>query len=544
MKNNKICFNGLILLLFLSFVACSGDESEATATDLSNPSIPFPAPSDLVVTTVDATTCKIEWKDNSDGEDGFVIMRNKDQAGFKTIATLPNNQVEYLDKKCGMGQYEYQVYAFYQQRKSEFVFASFYQPWYPSIPTVLAPQLTSNYARITAEVTLSDSGGENSELGVCWSDQANPTIDNANMVSPFKQASNELVRFYIPNIVLDYGKTYYVRGVAKNRAGIAYGPVSTLVFNSPNTPSEIILPWSSMVSEKLAMPSDIELFTCSTTLNGRAFKAWYAIADLSSGNVQLKTNYSPVKATTSSQFELIGNKCRVLVNGGYFNTTNNDSYSLLVDKGVVKSNNIAVLGRGNYSYAVTRSAFGVDANGKPSVKWVYTFPADQVWAYDQPLLNVEGEPGLPSPTKTFPTGGAKWDIYSAVGGAPLLLKDSKLLFDFEKTSKGKYISNYELLQADIFDQGRLQPRTAIGYTADNKVVLLVVDGRQTESAGVTIDELALIMKGLGCTNALHLDGGGSSTMVAGNNSSPILINRPEGGSYQRPVPTTVGFVVK
>ena len=56
------------------------------------------------------------------------------------------------------------------------------------------------------------------------------------------------------------------------------------------------------------------------------------------------------------------------------------------------------------------------------------------------------------------------------------------------------------------------PRTAVGIGTEGDVVLVVVDGRNEKSAGVTLHELALIMKSLGCHNALNLDGGGSSTM--------------------------------
>ena len=56
------------------------------------------------------------------------------------------------------------------------------------------------------------------------------------------------------------------------------------------------------------------------------------------------------------------------------------------------------------------------------------------------------------------------------------------------------------------------PRTAVGIGTEGDVVLVVVDGRNEKSAGVTLHELALIMKSLGCHDALNLDGGGSSTM--------------------------------
>ena len=59
------------------------------------------------------------------------------------------------------------------------------------------------------------------------------------------------------------------------------------------------------------------------------------------------------------------------------------------------------------------------------------------------------------------------------------------------------------------------PRTAIGKTADGKLVLFVCEGRNmTEGvAGFTTLEVANILKDLGCTDALNLDGGGSTIML-------------------------------
>jgi len=72
--------------------------------------------------------------------------------------------------------------------------------------------------------------------------------------------------------------------------------------------------------------------------------------------------------------------------------------------------------------------------------------------------------------------------------------------------------------------GSRHPRTAVGFGADStKLYLLVVDGRQSSlSVGMTIKELAEYMKSIGCTDAVNLDGGGSSVLVARNQiiSSP------------------------
>ncbi|MEG6523098.1 phosphodiester glycosidase family protein [Desulfotomaculum sp. 1211_IL3151] len=56
------------------------------------------------------------------------------------------------------------------------------------------------------------------------------------------------------------------------------------------------------------------------------------------------------------------------------------------------------------------------------------------------------------------------------------------------------------------------PRTAFGVNAQGKFLLVIVDGRQETSAGVTLEELAYLMVDLGVVQAVGLDGGGSSEM--------------------------------
>lgn len=55
------------------------------------------------------------------------------------------------------------------------------------------------------------------------------------------------------------------------------------------------------------------------------------------------------------------------------------------------------------------------------------------------------------------------------------------------------------------------PRTAVGLTKDNKLIVAVIDGRSSQSQGLTIPQLGELMAALGCTSALNYDGGGSST---------------------------------
>ena len=56
------------------------------------------------------------------------------------------------------------------------------------------------------------------------------------------------------------------------------------------------------------------------------------------------------------------------------------------------------------------------------------------------------------------------------------------------------------------------PRTAVGIIDTNHFVFVVSDGRTSESAGLSLYELASFMQSLGVKTAYNLDGGGSSTM--------------------------------
>jgi exopolysaccharide biosynthesis protein len=90
---------------------------------------------------------------------------------------------------------------------------------------------------------------------------------------------------------------------------------------------------------------------------------------------------------------------------------------------------------------------------------------------------------------------------------------------------------------EVVDDREMHPRTAIGIDrATNQLLLLVVDGRQSFSRGYTMVELANRLADLGADEALNLDGGGSSTMVAKRKSGEVgVINSPSDGG-QRSVP--------
>lgn len=81
------------------------------------------------------------------------------------------------------------------------------------------------------------------------------------------------------------------------------------------------------------------------------------------------------------------------------------------------------------------------------------------------------------------------------------------------------------------------PRTMVGITGGGRLLLVVVDGRQPGYAdGMNLFELRALAHSLGCTDALNLDGGGSTTLVIAGEDSNGVVNRPS-GKVERPVPS-------
>ena len=66
------------------------------------------------------------------------------------------------------------------------------------------------------------------------------------------------------------------------------------------------------------------------------------------------------------------------------------------------------------------------------------------------------------------------------------------------------------------------PRTAIGIIDENRYIIIVSDGRTSESEGLSLYQMAEIMKSYGVKTAYNLDGGGSSTLYFNGQ----VINKP------------------
>jgi exopolysaccharide biosynthesis protein len=70
------------------------------------------------------------------------------------------------------------------------------------------------------------------------------------------------------------------------------------------------------------------------------------------------------------------------------------------------------------------------------------------------------------------------------------------------------------------------PRTALGITDDYHLLLVTVDGRHAEAAGMNMWELQDLMKQLDCSEAMNFDGGGSTTMYIKGKTENGVVNYP------------------
>ncbi|NOK62478.1 MAG: 3',5'-cyclic AMP phosphodiesterase CpdA [Chloroflexi bacterium AL-W] len=100
-----------------------------------------------------------------------------------------------------------------------------------------------------------------------------------------------------------------------------------------------------------------------------------------------------------------------------------------------------------------------------------------------------------------------------------------------------------IVNADLEGDTSLAPRTAVGFSPDGQRMFMVtIDGRQAQSRGLTLFELGQFMLSLGAHDALNLDGGGSSTMVARQpgDLAVTVVNTPSDGT-ERSIPNGIGL---
>ncbi|MBN1543026.1 phosphodiester glycosidase family protein, partial [candidate division KSB1 bacterium] len=244
------------------------------------------------------------------------------------------------------------------------------------------------------------------------------------------------------------------------------------------------------------LPAGVRLFHASRTSPN--LQAWYLDVDLNQPEITLSAYLSDVDAGK----ETVPDFCRRIgaiaaVNGGYFGGSS--SYSAVVHSGQVLAQNIAAVSRDGQTFPAMRAFFGIDRDNEPAVHWIYHFGGlvEDIVVFSEPLAN---RPGSPAPFPLRTNGQPYENLFAGIGGGPVLIRSGEVHITHD---------------AEVFFGSGIatdsdNPRTAVGLTAENHAILLVVDGRQSASTGLTLQSLAAVLLELGCTKAMNLDGGGST----------------------------------
>ncbi len=284
--------------------------------------------------------------------------------------------------------------------------------------------------------------------------------------------------------------------------------ISSVTFSQPIT-------WTEITSN-YTLPAGIKVFRGERV--SPVLKIFYIDVDMNNPDLVIHP-YIGSKKTVNNFIPLVG--AYAGINGGFFDLNSSTSFSAVVYPYEVKAQNVGAVTRNSQSYPVIRSFFGMKFDRTFDVEWIYHYGnnVSDIYGFDAPMPYTNNQlTPLPSPQQS--AGNVYENLLVGIGGAPTLVKNGQVNVTY----------NEEIMWGSGVGYDNGDPRTAVGYTAHNHVIMIVADGRQAASQGVGLPELAQIMIDLGCVEAMNLDGGGSTQMAVGNQ----LVNTP---SESRAVPT-------
>ena len=543
----KRVMNILLVMATLAVVSCQKPAPEQPA---------LADPTDLKVELVDQETAVLRWADNASGEVGYrVFLRGEgDSYSQDPLESIAADAVEYTFSGLTAGiEYDFGVQAVAADLRyhSKVVYYNNYVisvPEEPEVPDdpevpVIDPQfvptvtkVSASYAYIAVSYKVEKINGSNPEHGLCFSATGVPTVDDIKAYGPAISANKEILQV-MPNAYLEDGVEYQMCVFIKDGSEYRYSEPQAVKLEAQ--PAAVELSWEK---QTYASAEGVEIYKTTSKLNGRNFNAWYAIAD--PAKVDFRVLNTPTgKANTktvSYQAENADGDCLVLINGGIFGNYHigvihvdgkpQEWVDFVYDKYWNPN------GDGS-SWYITRPIIGVDKSGKAAAYWTASPSVGTYYHYDRPLPTVPGEAAYPAATAAYPVESINWAPYNALSTGPMVLYDGKCCVNHEKAPSGAYMTNYECWALDIYEGN--PDRTAVGVTEDGKIVLFICDGRIDQSKGATLEEVAMIMKSVGCVHAMNLDGGGSTGMwVKGSG----MINYKDGS--WRAVKSTLGFFTK
>ncbi len=277
------------------------------------------------------------------------------------------------------------------------------------------------------------------------------------------------------------------------------------------------LNWIKVDSLYGDLPSSMHVYKTTDSIDGKANIAYYAIADLKDRSLNFTAEGKDKVRLTPSQYYQQHQSPLLVVNCTFFNTKTGDNLNTVIkDNQPVAFNIESARGYGKDSinkYRIFKSAIGINSKRKADVAWLKTDSLKREVKATQhsippvayPVLTTDmlGTYKPDKAEKRFQHQFKNWHMVTAVGGGPVLVQKADTV-----------ITNNEEMQFAGKARYDKHPRTAMGYTRNGKIIVLVIQGRFPGIAeGADFKQEALMLKDLGCYEALNLDGGGSSCML-------------------------------
>jgi exopolysaccharide biosynthesis protein len=282
-----------------------------------------------------------------------------------------------------------------------------------------------------------------------------------------------------------------------------------------SAPGVAPLHWIKAKSLNDHLPYSVTVYLTRDSVHGRPFRACYVGCDPYDLKIDFAARVGHYKPSEFYDREAQPPPY-IVVNGAQYSAETNCNLQLVINERRLISYNQTSLrlpGDSLYHY-ITPSAIGINGARHVDVGWVFTDSTR-----DYPLLMLKG-PSDPRYSKGRYSNpsildirsensnaelGAKcmqWPMETAVGGGPTLVKRGLV-----------FISSREEVRF-AGKEDSLEARTAMGYTRDNRLIILVIEGGHPgESTGATLLEEANIMKDLGCWEAMNMGGGGATCLL-------------------------------
>lgn len=284
-------------------------------------------------------------------------------------------------------------------------------------------------------------------------------------------------------------------------------PVDTTATPEPPAPAVV---WHNITADYKDLPEYIEVFRADTLLGNIPAIAYLAVADMSKAKFGLWSINDPQNQGTSDALRTPSTQygktpAPIMINAGYFYSSGGKNYSssLAIADGKMYAHNITYASEDWVTiYYPTRAAMLQEEDGTWEACWTYYTNNGKHYKYSEPSPNSWDESPQQTPSASFPVKGVEITEKFGIGGGPLLIRGGEF---------------YNSIAPELFESITpydRHPRTGIGY-GDGKLYFFVCEGRQMTKgiAGLTTEEEGRVFEELGCTEAMNLDGGGSTCML-------------------------------